>query len=68
MNVNLRETIAASSSGIVELLFTDATKDLHDLPIIVFTILSKKNILASPVPSDIINDSFYLQKRKTYYV
>jgi hypothetical protein len=43
-SVNLRETIAAISGGMVEGTLSDATRDGHVFPMIIFAILSKQNI------------------------
>jgi hypothetical protein len=62
-NVNLRETIDAISGGILEVLPTDATREVHGFPMIALAMLSKQNIFASVVPSDAIKVNLYLWSR-----
>jgi hypothetical protein len=59
-NVNLRETIAAISGGMVEGSLSDETRDGHVFPMIILAILSKQNILVAAFMSDAMKVSLYL--------
>ena len=59
-NVNLRETIAAISGGVISGSAAEAKSEADDFPTIFVATFSKQNIFASAVPSDAIKLNLYL--------
>jgi hypothetical protein len=63
-NVNFKETITAISGGISLVSEVEPIMDEQDFPIITLAISSKQNISASVVPSESMNPSLYLRKKR----